>query len=122
MSDEILGYLKKKKSLGARQSLPSPELTPSTKASVAITGAQTAKGITHLFECIARSAASFWSLELGLCLAGLTSYADILLLTVTLPANLFANLRAKNTRGDKIIKKRKKNRLCEDKITTRRRN
>lgn len=106
MSYEILGYLKKKKSLGARQSLP--ELTPSTKASVAITGAQTAKGITHLFECIARSAASFWSLELGLCLAGLTSYADILLLTVTLPANLFANLRAKNTRGDKIIKKGKK--------------
>lgn len=108
MFDEILGYLKKRNLLERANPSPSPELTPSTKASVAITGAQTAKGITHLFECIARSAASFWSLELGLCLAGLTSYADILLLTVTLPANLFANLRAKNTRGDKIIKKGKK--------------
>lgn len=89
-----LGIFKKRNFL-ERLISSSPVPTPATKASVAITGAQTAKGITHLFECIARSAASFSSL----CLAGLTSYADILLLTVTLPANLFANLRAKNTRG-----------------------
>lgn len=55
----ILGYLKKKKNFLERPISSSPEPTPATKASVAIT--RTAKGITHLFECIARSATTSFS-------------------------------------------------------------